>query len=177
MTIAEQKRLLRDDIRARKQQFSSEILAEKSLFVVEKLLSEPQFCAAKTVMLYWSLPDEVQTHALIKQILGAKRILLPAVVGDVIFPKELTDFSQLQTGKFSTQEPDCEQFSDSIDLIVVPGMAFDFEGNRLGRGRGFYDRFLAKNPIVPTIGLAFDFQMVAHVPHDANDVKIGKVLF
>lgn len=176
--IAEQKRRLRAEMRRRKGQFSPEMLAEKSLRVVEKLESEPLFRSAHTVMLYWSLPDEVATHQLIECALGTKRIVLPVVAGDNILPVQLTSLDQLREGAFHILEPaDRPVFADKIDVIVLPGMAFSLDGGRLGRGRGYYDRFLAHHAATPTIGLAFDFQIVPHVPTEPHDAKIDKVLF
>lgn len=176
--IAAQKRLLRAEIRRLKSQFSAAALAAKSLRVIEKLEAEPLFRAARAPMLYWSLPDEVCTHALIAKVLAEKRVVLPTVVGDELRPVELRSVADLREGAFHILEPaGCAVSDGEIDLIVLPGMAFSPDGGRLGRGRGYYDRFLSCCPVVPTVGLAFDFQVVSHVPAEPHDVKIGKVLF
>ncbi len=174
----EQKKQLRSEVRLRKSQFSAEMLAEKSRCVIAQLEADALFRAAHTVMLYWSLPDEVCTHALIAHTLGKKRIILPVVAGDDIRPVELHTLDDLHEGAFHIQEPTSDAvFSSDIDLIVLPGMAFSPAGDRLGRGRGYYDRFLAEHAAVPTIGLAFDFQIFPHIPTEPHDAKIGKVLF
>ncbi len=176
--IAEQKRLLRAEMRRLKSRFSAAALAEKSCCVIAQLEVEALFRSAHTVMLYWSLPDEVCTHALIARTLGKKRIILPVVAGNDIRPVELRTLDDLHEGAFHIQEPTSDTvFSADIDLIVLPGMAFSPAGDRLGRGRGYYDRFLVAHAAVPTIGLAFDFQIFQHIPTEPHDAKIGKVLF
>ncbi len=174
----EEKHVLRNEVRRRKAQFSPNELAAKSREVIARLEANALFQSAQTVMLYWSLPDEVCTHQLIARILGQKRVILPVVVGNDIRPVELISLDQLHEGAFRIQEPSSDKvFSEKIDLIVLPGMAFAPDGSRLGRGRGYYDRFLAANSSVPTIGLAFDFQIFPTLPIEPHDVKIGTVIF
>lgn len=175
---AEQKSLLRAEMRRRKGRFSTEMLAEKSLGVIEKLAADPLFRTSHAPMLYWSLPDEVDTHTFIAKVLAEKRVILPVVVGNDIRPVELHSLSDLREGAFHILEPQGDAVGDAeIDLIVLPGVAFSTDGERLGRGRGYYDRFLSRFPSVPTIGLAFDFQILPHIPSAPHDVKIDKVLF
>ncbi len=172
------KQALRSEVRRRKAQFSPDELAAKSREVIARLEANALFQSAQTVMLYWSLPDEVCTHHLIERILGQKCIILPVVSGNDIRPVELTSLAQLHEGAFHIQEPNSDAFfSEKIDLIVLPGMAFALDGSRLGRGRGYYDRFLAANSSVPTIGLAFGFQVFDDLPTEPHDVKVGTVIF
>lgn len=151
-----------------------------SLHVVRRLLSHPRLAESKTVMLYLSLPDEVDTHTLVDTLLCmGKRVLLPVVVGEGVMRVCLyTGKDSLAVGAYGIQEPTGAPYEDlaDIDVVVVPGMVFDSFGHRLGRGKGYYDRFLTRIPHAYKIGMCFDFQKVEHVPTDANDVSVDEVL-
>lgn len=99
-------------------------------------------------MLFASLPDEVNTHSFIEKWRNKKHIILPTVSGDDIIPVELGKETTFATGDFNIMEPQNEPYHGSLDLIVVPGVAFDSDGNRIGRGKGYYDRFLSHHPKV-----------------------------
>ena len=105
-----------------------------------------------------------------------KRLLLPVVKGEEL---ELKEFQgQLHEGTFGIQEPEGETFEafDQIELVVVPGMAFDKEGKPLGRGKGFYDRLLPKLTNAKKIGICFPYQLVDTVPTDAQDIPMDKII-
>ena len=125
-----------------------------SIPVMCRLESHALFRAAHTVLLYSSLPDEVDTHTFIRRWEGRKRILLPVVVSDSELELRVyTGSSNMRRGAFNIDEPAGAAFTDygSIDLAVIPGVAFDRHGNRLGRGRGYYDRLLARlYPYLPS---------------------------
>ena len=127
-------------------------------------------------MLYASLPDEVQTLDFIEEWKKRKHIILPTVVGDDIIPMELTADCPMVEGSFHILEPQSNQYAGPLDLIVVPGMAFDRQGHRLGRGKGYYDRFLIKYPEVKTIGICFDFQLLDEVPAEPHDQLIDEII-
>ncbi len=135
---------------------------------------------AQTVMLYCSLPDEVDTHGLIDTLYGeGKTVVLPVVTGES--EMELRVYhgaDSLRRGAFDILEPVGERFTDyeSIDLAVIPGMAFDDSGHRLGRGKGYYDRFLVNLPHCYKIGMCFDFQRVEHVPCESTDIAVDEVI-
>lgn len=149
---------------------------EKSQAICAHLEECPEFQAAGTIMLYSALPDEVQTQALLEKWRRTKRIILPTVVGDDIVPVELAEDTAFAVGDFNILEPQNEPYEGSFDLMVVPGMAFDDAGNRLGRGRGYYDRFLCKHLSVPRIGICFDFQRVPSVPVEPTDIRMDRVI-
>lgn len=120
--------------------------------------------------------------AIVTADLPSRRIVLPCVVNDTDLELRLyTQASDLVVqGPFRIPEPTGPLFTDyaSIDLAVIPGMAFDHEGNRLGRGRGYYDRLLS-NPAfqhTPKIGLCYDFQHLATIPSDSHDIKVDAVI-
>ncbi len=98
------------------------------------------------------------------------------MVGDDIIPVELAENTGFAVGDFNILEPQNEPYTGDYDLIVVPGVAFDRKGNRIGRGRGYYDRFLCKHLNVKRIGICFDFQLVDEVPTEPNDIRMDEVI-
>lgn len=170
------KKTLRKEIRQLKKSRTPEQLAAQSEVIMKKLECHPVFQQAHRVMLYASLPDEVQTLAFLEAWKARKQIILPTVVGDDIIPVELTADSQMVEGDFHILEPENHPYSGPLDLIVVPGMAFDKAGHRLGRGRGYYDRFLIKYPDTRTIGICFDFQFLESIPTEPHDRVVDEVL-
>ncbi len=171
-----EKKELRQYIRQQKKQHTAQELAQQSITIMQKLAAFPAFIQAQRIMLYASLPDEVQTLDFVQEWCRYKQIILPTVVGNDIVPVLLTPDDQMRIGDFNILEPTSKPYHGPIDLVVVPGMAFDAEGHRLGRGKGYYDRFLAQYPDVPTIGLCFDFQFVAHIPTEPHDRAVQWVI-
>lgn len=145
--------------------------------IIAQLEAHPWFRQATTVLLYHALPDEVNTHELIHRYAGTKRILLPAVEGESLSLHVYDEKEGTRRGAFHIQEAKGPLFSayEQINLAVIPGMAFDAAGHRLGRGKGYYDRLLPQLAC-PTIGLCFSFQLVHGVPTDAHDRKVDRVL-
>lgn len=170
------KKTLRQQIRQLKKLYTPEQLAAQSEIIMGKMAQHPDFIQAKTVMLYASLADEVQTLAFIRRWVSKKNIILPTVVGNDIVPVAVTRDSLLTEGDFHILEPAGNTYKGSIDLIVVPGMAFDVQGHRLGRGRGYYDRFLCQYPTAKKIGICFDFQFVQAVPTESFDQIMDEVV-
>lgn len=172
------KQELRKHIRTTKRQFSNTQLDELSLCILERLKSHPRFVSADTILLYYSLPDEVCTHTLLAETNG-KTILLPRVVDDT--GMELCEYNgshDLRMGAFNILEPSGRRFDNyaAIDLAIVPGMAFDANGHRLGRGKGYYDRLLARLPYIYKIGVCFPFQLVDTVPTEETDIQMDEVI-
>ena len=173
---------LRRQMRQLKQQFTPEELSELSLDVIARL--SPYLTDAQTVLAYYSLPDEVCTHQLLEDLVAqGKTVLLPKVLtDDTMELRRYIGPDSLSEGAFHIMEPIGEPFTDytQIDLALIPGMAFDAQGRRLGRGRGYYDRFLSQflilNSQLRTIGVCFDFQKVAEVPVGPHDVSVNMVL-
>lgn len=167
---------LRHKIRLLKKQFDTAQMAAMSEAACLRVLSHPRWEQAHTVLLYASLPDEVDTTLLLSAgINKGKRLLLPVVIGDALLLKFFS--GKFRVGDFGIREPEGETFTDydQIDLAVIPGMAFNRLGNRLGRGRGYYDRFLPQINAYK-IGLCFPFQLVESVPVDLFDQPVNEVI-
>ena len=173
-----QKKELRKLIRQRKAEHTAEEKAEMSARICRQVLTDPHWAKANTVFLYHALTDEVDTTMLIDAAMHeGKTVLLPVIDGDDLRLKIHTGATQ--TGSYSIQEPIGEEFTcyKEIALAIVPGMAFDKKGNRLGRGRGFYDRTLPKLAEAYKIGLCFPFQFLESIPSEAYDIKMDAVLY
>ncbi len=170
------KKELRQIIRQRKEQHT----ADESSFVIDNLKKNLRFAKANTLLLYNALPDEVQTSELIESLVAeSKTVLLPRVTNATYMElRRYTGINDMQVGAFGIMEPTGELFTDydKIDVAVIPGMAFDNEGHRLGRGKGYYDRFLCKMPGVYKIGICHLWQMVANVPSDEYDIKMDCII-
>jgi 5-formyltetrahydrofolate cyclo-ligase len=171
-----EKKELRTLIKTLKKQHTKEQLLEQSEQILAKLERHPDFIKAEKVMLYSALPDEVQTQAFLEKWHLKKTIILPTVVGDDIIPVEFGKDTAFAVGDFNILEPQNEPYTGDFDLIVVPGVAFDRKGNRIGRGRGYYDRFLSKHLNVKRIGICFDFQLVDEVPTEPFDILMDEVI-
>lgn len=173
-----QKKELRKLIRQRKAEHTAEEKAEMSARICRQVLTDPHWAKANTVFLYHALTDEVDTTMLIDAAMHeGKTVLLPVIDGDDLRLKIHTGATQ--TGSYSIQEPIGEEFTcyKEIALAIVPGMAFDKKGNRLGRGRGFYDRTLPKLAEAYKIGLCFPFQFLESIPSEAYDIKMDAILY
>ena len=174
------KKELRTLIAQNKKETSRAAILDLSGPILRRLAVHPRFIAARTVLLYHSLPDEVDTQDFVRYWSLRKCILLPTVKGKDIELHRYAAEDHLETGAFCIQESTGEVFTDytSIDLAVIPGVAFDAEGNRLGRGQGFYDRLLARlqHYNIYKIGVCFDFQRVEHVPTEPHDIPMDEIL-
>lgn len=174
------KQQLRQAIRQRKQQYSAEQREAWSKEIEQELLSHPRLQAARVVMLYYALPDEVDTRHLVDTLLKeGKTVILPKCVDKGhIEPRQYRGPDDLAEGIYNLLEPVGKPYRDldSIELIIVPGMSFDSKGHRLGRGRGYYDRFLVQVPQAYKIGVCFDFQRVEQVPVDDNDRVMDEII-
>ncbi|MGN0233141.1 MAG: 5-formyltetrahydrofolate cyclo-ligase [Bacteroidaceae bacterium] len=137
---------------------------------------------AKSVLLYHPLPDEVDISILLQEAHSqGKRVYLPVVTGpESIEVREWLPETEMQTGTFGISEPQGEEITQEeyarIDLAIIPGMAFDEQGHRLGRGKGYYDRLLTHIPQVHRWGICFPFQYLNNIPHEPHDINMEKVI-
>ena len=163
-----------------------ELRLEKSRKIQSKLFKLGVFKKAKAILFYVSFKGEVETLGMIKKALEkGKKILVPVCdkKRKAITPCYLTQpDTELAKGAYCIPEPVAKLKAkpDDIDLVIVPGVAFDRSGNRLGRGLGYYDRFLKNLPTnISKVGLAFDFQIVKSLKNiiEPQDTPIDKVIF
>ena len=173
------KHLLRTQFREKRRALLPDLAGEKSLAITRKLLELKEYKDASSVLFYVSKAEEVDTHDVIKEALASgKKVYLPKIKGDFLMICPLLNYEDLQPGEFGILEP-CEPASPTqpkdIDLIVIPGVAFDKKGNRLGFGKGHYDRLL-KETRGFKVGLAFDEQLLDELPVEEHDVPLDLLL-
>ncbi|MDO5446753.1 MAG: 5-formyltetrahydrofolate cyclo-ligase [Prevotellaceae bacterium] len=170
---------LRKSIKALKDSYSDAELAALSRSIVAEIMADADVKKAKVIAAYYSLPDEVCTHQLVDKLSRqGKTVLLPAIVDGDLELHQYQSATAMVIGEYNILEPDGSAFTalDKIDLILVPGMAFDSKGNRLGRGKGYYDRLLPKMPEAIKIGVCFPFQLLPSIPTEPHDVRMTKVI-
>ncbi len=175
------KHRLRGEMKAALAAMPAGMAAQLSIAACESLLALDEYAKARSVMLYAPIPGEVDCRPIaVAGWKDGKTVLLPRVTWAkrhmVAVPVHSLD-QKLVAGRNGLREPDGEPWPvEKIDLIVVPGLAYDRHGNRLGRGGGFYDRFLARPGLAAhTCGLAFSVQVVRELPVHPNDYPV-KVL-
>jgi 5-formyltetrahydrofolate cyclo-ligase len=172
---------MKKTLRAEMKKRISELSPDEKVRLSEIILSEieqlPEFKNAKNILLFHSLPDEVTTHDFLEKWNKYKCLLLPVVNGGELELRYYEGKEFLKTGLFGIQEPQGKLFTewDKVDLALVPGIAFDRNQNRLGRGKGYYDRLLPKLSGIK-IGVCFPCQLVDHVPCMEWDVKTDRVV-
>ncbi|MCM8760536.1 MAG: 5-formyltetrahydrofolate cyclo-ligase [Candidatus Omnitrophica bacterium] len=179
------KHKIRIHIKEKHKSYSLLEKAAKSDIIKNKLFNEEEFKKAKVVMFYVSLKDEVNTISMIDETIKmGKKVCVPVILKEDkrLVAGEIKDREKdLERQHFGIYQPKAghvrEVPLDDIDLVVVPGVAFDRNNVRLGRGHGYYDRFLCGLPEkTKTIGLAFDFQVVEHLPKDSHDIPVSKII-
>jgi 5-formyltetrahydrofolate cyclo-ligase len=167
----------RQTVRQRRAGVPAEELIRRSEAILKRVEALPLFQESSVVAAYWSLPDEVATRHFVERWCGRKTMLLPVMRPDGGL--ELRPFRPgctMTEAAFRISEPEGEAFPPGeVELILVPGVAFDRSGNRLGRGKGYYDRLLAGMSAFK-IGLCFDFQRFDALPADPHDVPMDLIL-
>lgn len=172
------KERFRADIKQKKSESSPTELVEFSEEVMAVLECTDVFAKAECILVYFSLNDEVQTHQFIEKYFQEKRFLLPVVKGDELEVRKFNGLHEMEkSSSYGILEPMGDAFTDfdKIDLVIVPGVAFDRKLNRLGRGKGYYDMLLPKIK-APKVGVCFDFQLFDTIPNDNFDVKMNMVV-
>ncbi|KAJ3449172.1 5-formyltetrahydrofolate cyclo-ligase [Anaeramoeba flamelloides] len=199
LSIRKQKILLRKQVRKKLSQLSNEKIAQESITIQQKLLSTTEYQNSRNISLYvHSLPlKEVHTDLIFKDIFGStnrdKKVYIPYTTNfelgemKMIRVYDFEDMKTLNKSAFSTLEPNLmykeklreDGEEQGLDLVIVPLLACDQNCKRLGRGKGFYDRFLSRasqNNKLKMIGIALSDQIVEHVPINENDWVLDKII-
>jgi 5-formyltetrahydrofolate cyclo-ligase len=163
---------------------SKEECLRKSRLIADRFLALPAVQKAQSILFYASMPGEVDTLAMIeKAIFSGKRVSLPIVeqIQRKLIPTLISSMEDVHESTYGIAEPhfhpDRALALKDIDVVIVPGLAFDKQNHRLGRGKGYYDRFLSTLPgNVVTVGLAFDFQLTDRLPTEAHDVRLQQII-
>ena len=181
-SIIEQKKSLRKKMRSLREAMSKSESDTASHKIVTRLINSSDYKEANTIMAYASMPEEIQLKELFDDVFkNDKALAIPLIIGrGTMKPVYLPSMESLEVGDFGilTVRQDCRKFVDfsDIDCIIVPGAAFDRQGNRLGLGGGYYDRFLQRVPLAKRIALTFDYQLLDYIPFESHDVKVDVII-
>ena len=170
-------------IQVRNQMVSEDVL-QKSSLIAQKVIKTPEYEEADNVLLYADYRHEVMTREIFEDaVLRKKKVFFPKSNEDGTMEfYQVVSVKQLESGYKGIKEPVVDEhylyrFKCSEDtLIIVPGVAFDAKGYRVGYGKGFYDRFLKDKRQMTVIGLCFSNQVVEEIPHDEHDIKMDKII-
>ncbi|MBL7054519.1 5-formyltetrahydrofolate cyclo-ligase [Candidatus Woesearchaeota archaeon] len=179
------KQTLKKQIIKKRNSLTEQEVKEKSKKIIGNLKALEEFQKAKNILFYVSVNNEVDTHEIIKELLKAeeKNIIVPYTMRGKprIFLSKLKDFTELEPRSFGILEPKEKYIKGvdkgKLDLIIVPGIAFDKNGHRIGYGYGYYDRFLKTiNEDTVKIGLAYKFQIIEKIPEEEHDVPLNIIV-
>ena len=174
------KKTLRASIRAQKRAMTEEMIVEKSEKLGQLFRMSESYQKADSIYGYLPYNQEVRTVAMLEQaIRDGKRVAVPKCYGDEMRFIWMDDLSQVEKGYCGIPEPiqDAPVADDPDALVLMPGLAFTAQGQRIGYGGGFYDKFLAKEPNHPTLALCYSFQMVDEIPVEEFDKPVDCVLW
>ena len=174
------KKELRASVRALKRAMTEEEIVAKSEKLGELFVASEAYKQAKTIYGYMPYNQEVRTVAMLEQALkDGKRVAIPKCYGDEMRFIFMDDLSKVEKGYANIPEPIVDEpiADDETALVLMPGMAFDPQGHRIGYGGGFYDKFLAQEPNHPTLALCHDFQMFEKLETEEFDIPVDTVLW
>jgi 5-formyltetrahydrofolate cyclo-ligase len=174
------KKDLRRMIREKKRAMTEEQIVAASRRLGALFAKHPLYRTARTIYGYLPYNQEVRTVPILEQALkDGKRVAVPKVIGDEMKFIYIEDFSCIVPGYCGIPEPveNGPEAHDSTALVLMPGLAFDPQGHRLGYGGGFYDRFLSAEPNHPTLALCYDFQMLEHLQTESFDIPVDCVIW
>ena len=174
------KKELRRTIRDRKRAMTEEEICSRSAALAEKFCATEQYKLAKTLYGYMPYNQEVRTVPILEQALrDGKKVAVPKVCGDRMDFIYVTDLSLMEKSDMGIPEPVANGpiGDDPAALVLMPGLAFTENGDRMGYGGGFYDKFLASEPEHPTVALCYEFQMVKELPTEEYDIPVDLVLW
>lgn len=180
LMTCENKTKMRTEVRQAGKAVGERERADFSRKVASRVENSPWFASARVIALYSALPDEIDTSFLLDRWSGIKRLALPAVeYGHMVF-REYIGRGDLIQGEFGIMEPYMGRIMspEDIDIMIVPGVAFDRKGRRLGRGKGFYDKYLSSYNAshIRKVGVCMPHQVVDKIPHTYYDVPMDEVI-
>lgn len=170
---------IRKEVRRRIAELPQEQRQSQAAEIFARIESTVRFARARCIALYASLPDEVPTRAVVERWAAAKRVVLPRVEGEIMRFYDY-DPQAMSRGSFGIDEPAAtgECLPEQIDMIIIPARAFTRSGVRLGRGKGFYDRYMSQPDFrAYKVGVAFSCQIFDVLPFENHDIKADEVIF
>lgn len=174
------KKELRRAIMQRKRAMTCEEIEEKSAELARQFFATDYYRNARTLYGYMPYNQEVRTVPILQQAQrDGKKVAVPKVYGDEMRFIYVTDLTAMEKSSFGIPEPvsDTPLGDDPHALVLMPGLAFDPQGHRIGYGGGFYDRFLEQEPEHPTVALCYDFQMLPQLETEEHDIPVDAVIW
>ena len=174
------KKELRSTIRARKRAMTEEEIVSRSEALGRLFTQSDAYKNANTIYGYLPYNQEVRTVPMLEQALrDGKQVAVPKCYGDEMRFIYMEDLSKVEKGYANIPEPiaDGPIADDETALVLMPGLAFDPQGHRIGYGGGFYDKFLSREPNHPTLALCYEFQMLPHLETEEHDIPVDTVLW
>lgn len=144
--------------------------------ILDQLEQMTCFRDAKTILLYYPIQNEVDVLPLVKKFKHEKTLLFPVSHRRGMTVHPYAGNEHMHRGKFGIPEPTTPAYEGEIDLVIVPAVAFDAKGRRLGRGGGYYDRFIKKLTHTVLVGVGYDFQLVDEVPAARHDQRVHRIV-
>ena len=156
---------------------SAEMKSITSRQIQKKIQKIKEYAEATSIASYYPIGSEVLTQSIMQEILSkGVKLSLPRIANDVLEFRQISDFAQTEIGKFDIPEPRADaKLAEDIDVILVPAVGLSRDGNRLGYGHGYYDKFLAQNNAT-SIALSYAKQLVGNIPSDATDIPVDWIV-
>ena len=175
------KKTIRKQILTLRKAIPSEQLEEDSKKIIDKVIEHPAYQKADLIFAYVDAKGEVKTKELIQHAWSqGKKVAVPKVHGDIMKFYLISSYEELEAGCFGIMEPkeNCQEVKRISDksLVIMPGVAFDRTGNRIGYGKGYYDKYFSKYPEIYKIAIAFSMQIMPEIKADEFDVKADCVI-
>jgi len=168
---------MRAVVEQRRRMLSPEEVSADSERIISQIEQMSVFRDAQTVMLYYPVHNEVDLRPLLTKYEGQKTFLLPVTHRYSMEVRPYDGEDMMRKGRLGIPEPQTETFKGHIDLMIVPGVVFDHHCHRIGRGGGYYDKFLRKHPHSKKVGVCYSFQLKKHdVPHTWRDIKMDRIV-
>ena len=175
--------MIKTDIRkeylVKRRKLSPEYVHKNSELIQNKIYNSKWYKNANVIMIYVSFGNEVETHDIINCALkSGKRVIVSVCTdGNTLIPVEITSLNDMIPNKYGILEPSViKKYTGNIDVVLVPGIAFDGAFNRVGFGCGYYDRFLSEYPDTLKIGLGFSDQICDEIETDDNDIPMDIIV-
>ena len=172
------KKQIRQSMKQKRLSLSQQTLFSYNQSIFHKVIQHPHYLSSKTIGIYVSLPTEVETRLIIEDAFKHHRVCVPRVEGETMSFYEIQSLHELKEGHFHVEEPINNHFisPESIDLMIVPMLAYDQECYRVGYGKGFYDRYFAQGFHGYKLGLAYSFQKVNQIDKSPYDIPLDEII-
>lgn len=175
------KNKIRKGILVLRKAMTKTIIVEYSKIITRKIIEHPRYKNAEMILCYVDAKNEVMTSGIIEDAWRkGKKVAVPKVHGEVMKFYLIESYEQLESGCFGILEPKAECIEvtkvSEKSIVIMPGVAFDSQGNRIGYGKGYYDKYFSKYPKVYKIAIAFSLQIVPEIPADRFDIKADCVI-